>query len=201
MQARREVTRAQKEHRLKSLWQTADRENLFFTETARVSSNISRHGKKKSAILNVRLDLHRPRTLISFYGRNKHWFLLKCHIWQHSIMSISGTLTTRRHPILNQVSSPLAQSASTVCCWADPNTTLIENTTVLFHHRNKGRQGRQQRGQTGLELTHLDPDARQHLTAKITTVLFRILSSAVSPDKDPDKTVHVTTDPHTISCK
>lgn len=46
---------------------------------------------------------------------NKHWFSLKCHIWQHSMMSISVRPTTRRHPILSQVSSPLAQSASLVC--------------------------------------------------------------------------------------
>lgn len=54
------------------------------------------------------------------------------------------------------------------------HTALTENTIVLVHRCNKGRQGRQQRGQTVLKLTHLDPDARQHLTAKITTVFFRI---------------------------
>lgn len=54
------------------------------------------------------------------------------------------------------------------------HTALTENTIVLVHRCNKGRQGRQQRGQTVPKLTHLDPDARQHLTAKITTVFFRI---------------------------
>lgn len=46
---------------------------------------------------------------------NKHWFSLKCHNWQHSMMSILVRLTTRGHPILSQISSPLAQSASLVC--------------------------------------------------------------------------------------
>lgn len=69
--------------------------------------------KKYSFSRNVDPEQHSPE--FQYPSMVQHWFSLKCHIWQHSIMSISVRLTTRRHPILSQVSSPLAQSASLVC--------------------------------------------------------------------------------------
>lgn len=42
----------------------------------------------------------------------------------------------------------------------------------LVLNSNRGRQGQQPGGQAGLQLTHLDPNARQQLTAKITTLCF-----------------------------
>jgi len=107
---------------------------------------------------------------------NKHWFSTQI---KHSIMSITLRLTTKRCPIQSQVSNPWPSQhhSSVTLSWASLNTaTLVENTIVLVHHSNGYRQGRQPRGQTRLEPTHLDPDARQQLTAKTTTLIFRIQS-------------------------
>ena len=102
-------------------------------------------------------------------------------------------------------SGPVSITGLSAQSWAGPNAaaTLIKNTIVLVHQSNRGRQGRQPRAQTGLELTHPDPDARQQLTAKITTLCFSestviMLLSVCSLGRGMDKTTQQTTDESTL---